>query len=277
MNTEDSFLRAIASAIDDRLPRLVFADWLEEQGDPRAEWLRIDCELAELGPDDGRQLALEARKRALWDARRDGLIGWERRFALARIQSKVARIPAEAAPPELGHHIQSPLHPNPTLSEAELLAFEADYRVTLPDEYRMFLSEVGNGGLGPGEGLLRLAEAVDRSPSRDLGTPFPFSIRQYREDPDRFYEEQSTEAYQPWPGVLFLSEPDSYGYAYLVITGEDRGMLWGYGPHNCGWTPECPSSVLDNKWANGEVRSFFRWYEDWLDDWLQKSAAGGGG
>ena len=36
-------------------------------------------------------------------------------------------------------------------------------------------------------------------------------------------------------------------------------------------------SVLDNKWAYGELRSFFRWYDDWLDDWLQKSAAGGGG
>ena len=68
--------RSIATAIDDRLPRLVFADWLDEQGDPRAEWLRVDCELAELGPGDGRRPALEARKRALWDAHRDGLIGW---------------------------------------------------------------------------------------------------------------------------------------------------------------------------------------------------------
>lgn len=44
--------------------------------------------------------------------------------------------------------------------------------------------------------------------------------------------------------------------------------MWGYGPTNCGWVPECPSSDLDNKWAPGELRSFFRWYEDWLDDWL---------
>ena len=50
---------------------------------------------------------------------------------------------------------------------------------------------------------------------------------------------------------------------------------------NCGWTPECPASDLDNKWAHGELRSFFRWYEDWLDDWLDyylpKPTAGGGG
>src|SRR5206468_1601834 len=106
-----------------------------------------------------------------------------------------------------------------------------------------FLREVGDGGVGPGSGLLRLADAVDRSPSRDLGTPFPYSVRQYREDPDRFYQERSTEEYQPWPGVLYLSDPlGEWGDAYLVITGEDRGMVWGYGPINCGWTPECPTT-----------------------------------
>jgi uncharacterized protein (TIGR02996 family) len=277
MTTEEAFLRSVLDDIHNPLCRLVFADWLEDHSDPRAEWLRVDCELTELGPGDRRRPALEGRKRALWDAHREGLSGWERRFALARIQSKVARIP-ETAPPEPGHHIRSPLHPNPTLNEAELLAFEAEYRVTLPDEYRLFLCEVGNGGMGPGKGLLRLADAVDRSPSRDLDTPFPFSIRQYREDPNRFYQERSTEEYQPWPGVLYLSDPlGDWGDAYLVITGEDRGMVWGYGPINCGWTPECPTTDLDNKWAHGELRSFFRWYEDWLDDYLPKPAAGGGG
>jgi uncharacterized protein (TIGR02996 family) len=282
MITEDIFVRAIVAAIDDRLLRLVFADWLDEQGDPRAEWLRVDCELAELGPGDNRRPALEVRKRALWDAHRDGLIGWEQRFTLARIQAKVARILTEATPPELElrsrgkPHIRSPLLPNPTLSETELVAFEAEYRVALPDEYRLFLRAVGNGGLGPGEGLLRLADAVDRSHSRDLDTPFPFSLRQYLENPDRFYEERSTEEYQPWPGVLCLVEIDPYCEAYLVITGEDRGMVWGYGPINCGWTPGCPASDLDNKWDHGELRSFFRWYEDWLDDWLKPSVGGGG-
>jgi uncharacterized protein (TIGR02996 family) len=278
MVTEEAFLLSVLDDIHDPSRRLVFADWLEDHGDPRAEWLRIDCELGGLGQKDDRRPALEARKRALWDANRDGLIGWERRFAMTRIQSKVARIPAEAPKPsnKVHHAVWSPLHPNPTLSEAELFAFEAEYRVTLPEDYRLFLREVGNGGLGPGRGLLRLADAIDLSPSRDLDKPFPFSVRQYREDPDRFYLERGSEEVQPWPGVLYLSDPDDiYGYAYLVITGEDRGMVWGYGPTNCGWTPECPSSSLDNNWDHGELRGFFRWYEDWLDDCLPKPAAGG--
>jgi uncharacterized protein (TIGR02996 family) len=41
--------------IRDPLRRLVFADWLDAHGDPRAEWLRLDCELAGLDHRDGRR------------------------------------------------------------------------------------------------------------------------------------------------------------------------------------------------------------------------------
>jgi uncharacterized protein (TIGR02996 family) len=42
------FLRAIAAQPNDEALRYVFADWLEEQGDWRAEFVRLDCELAEI-------------------------------------------------------------------------------------------------------------------------------------------------------------------------------------------------------------------------------------
>ena len=41
-----TFLRAIAANPADEAKRLVFADWLEERGDWRAEFLRLDCQLA---------------------------------------------------------------------------------------------------------------------------------------------------------------------------------------------------------------------------------------
>jgi uncharacterized protein (TIGR02996 family) len=53
---EDAFLRAIQAAPDDDAPRLVYADWLDELGDPtstaRAELLRLEVRLrlAEKGP-----------------------------------------------------------------------------------------------------------------------------------------------------------------------------------------------------------------------------------
>ncbi len=50
---------------DDDTPRLIFADWLEEQGDPRGEFVRLQCQLARLPLDDPRRPAWLSRERAL--------------------------------------------------------------------------------------------------------------------------------------------------------------------------------------------------------------------
>lgn len=49
MSDRSAFLVAIIAAPDDDTPRLVFADWLQERGeDARAEFIRVQCELARL-------------------------------------------------------------------------------------------------------------------------------------------------------------------------------------------------------------------------------------
>jgi uncharacterized protein (TIGR02996 family) len=57
---EERFLSAIRENPDDDSLRLVYADWLEERGDPRGEFIRIHFELEKLKPDEGR--ALRARE-----------------------------------------------------------------------------------------------------------------------------------------------------------------------------------------------------------------------
>lgn len=74
MATEQAFLQAIREHPEDDLPRLVFADWLDEHGQPgRAEFIRIQCELAKpttVGPRHqslkGRSDELEAAYRREW-------------------------------------------------------------------------------------------------------------------------------------------------------------------------------------------------------------------
>ncbi|HEV7281671.1 MAG TPA: TIGR02996 domain-containing protein [Pirellulaceae bacterium] len=50
---EQPFVDAVCASPSDDAPRLVFADWLDEQGDPQGEWLRasvaIERAIAELG------------------------------------------------------------------------------------------------------------------------------------------------------------------------------------------------------------------------------------
>src|SRR5262249_45999206 len=65
-------------------PRLVYADWLQENGDPdRAEFIRLQVQLARLSEGDGRQLELRAndllaRHEDEWVRPVRGLVLWYR-------------------------------------------------------------------------------------------------------------------------------------------------------------------------------------------------------
>jgi uncharacterized protein (TIGR02996 family) len=66
MSDEAGFLQTIITDPDDDAPRLVYADWLEEHGQTeRAEFIRVQCELAKLPEDDVRRPGLEDRERSL--------------------------------------------------------------------------------------------------------------------------------------------------------------------------------------------------------------------
>jgi uncharacterized protein (TIGR02996 family) len=53
MPSKEAFLQAIIENPDDDAPRLIFADWLEEHGEStRADFIRVQCELANLPEDD---------------------------------------------------------------------------------------------------------------------------------------------------------------------------------------------------------------------------------
>jgi uncharacterized protein (TIGR02996 family) len=68
MTDRTAFVRAIAARPVDDLPRLVFADWLDEHGDPdRAEFIRLQCATARGESIDHRRMNdLEAAHRDTW-------------------------------------------------------------------------------------------------------------------------------------------------------------------------------------------------------------------
>src|SRR5262249_47592044 len=65
MDPERAFLQALIAAPDSIEGRLVYADWLEERGDGRAEYLRLECQLKSLGDADGRRGPIEAKLKEL--------------------------------------------------------------------------------------------------------------------------------------------------------------------------------------------------------------------
>jgi uncharacterized protein (TIGR02996 family) len=95
MQTEaEAFLQRIRAYPDDDAPRLVFADWLDEQGDPRGEFIRVQLSLAQLEREasaagdrrlrperEDLRADLQRRERALLDEHKEKWIAPFRRYA----------------------------------------------------------------------------------------------------------------------------------------------------------------------------------------------------
>src|SRR4051812_38958308 len=64
MTERDAFIAAIRETPAEDAVRLVFADWLEDHGEPeRAELVRVQCELERCDPASDR--AIELRRRSV--------------------------------------------------------------------------------------------------------------------------------------------------------------------------------------------------------------------
>src|SRR5262245_39883880 len=65
MTPEEAFLQATLDTPDEDAPRLIYADWLEERGDPRGEFIRVQCALARPDLNDAGRAKLQAREQEL--------------------------------------------------------------------------------------------------------------------------------------------------------------------------------------------------------------------
>jgi uncharacterized protein (TIGR02996 family) len=72
--SREALLAEVLAHPADDAPRLVYADWLSEQGDPRGELISVQCEL-ERTKDPERFLELEARQVALLSAHGEAWVG----------------------------------------------------------------------------------------------------------------------------------------------------------------------------------------------------------
>jgi hypothetical protein len=150
------------------------------------------------------------------------------------------------------------IHLNPPATAAEVAAFESKHGISLPADYRMFITELGNGGEGPiGYGLLPLGTLPSDMPKeekrlwtelRALTRSFPFTKAWVWEDGEKSQEgDEEDIAY----GSICLGTDGCGMNWHLIVTGPERGVPWMLALE--GIQPLCPK------------RSFVQWYEDWLD------------
>lgn len=127
MTDDEAFVRNVVDSPGDDLPRLVYADWLQDRDDPRADYLRAELEWAApwkegTCPETSPQLwAVAARLDPLWVAR----------VSRPPLGTCCDHTPFEGRGPQLtGNDVRQ---------------FEHRHGVTLPVAYHGFLLNV-NGG-----------------------------------------------------------------------------------------------------------------------------------
>ena len=168
----------------------------------------------------------------------------------------------------------------PVLSEAEVLAFENEHNLTLPDDYKSFLMEIGNGGAGPFYGLLSLEDNEDQF--TNLYSDFEFTrekpclLEKYDEYDEKIENAETDEEEQVlWDlkdsliekeymnavkGITFLCHEGCGMFNVLILKGKDAGTVWWFNfSDQVGVVPV----LYKEKQVN-----FLDWYEMWLDESL---------
>jgi hypothetical protein len=178
------------------------------------------------------------------------------------------------------HHFQL----NPPLSEVEVVAFERMHNVTLPRDYRQFLTDVGNGGAGPFYGIFPLGKTDDNFGLRVwqeddslvgvLSAPFPFeeewndlSARPADDladqDESEYWRQLDTFEEVYWGnslvnGAIPICHEGCALRIWLVVTGTQAGYLWEDRRSENG-------GLIPLQSPDGSSATFSSWYYEWLN------------
>lgn len=162
---------------------------------------------------------------------------------------------------------------NPPLAESDVVHFEIDQKISLPQDYREFLLLVGNGGAGPSYGVQRLGEMYDVPWSQmpgivgELSKPFPYT-EDWNYDPTTSNAIEETYRQQDfyWSGQHVIGAIPICDHGCnlrdcLIVTGPERGNMWL--DDRADWQGLYPTTM-----PNRNRITFFEWYRSWLDSRL---------
>ena len=137
------------------------------------------------------------------------------------------------------------------LSEKQILDFEERCHIQLPQAYRIFLQEVGNGCIMVDDFPLKILEEIE---VKDLSQPFMLEDAWLWEEDDELTEQELDEKIElmVYNGEIeLISIGDGMSYN-LIVSGKCRGEVWNF--TDVGVQPCC------------ERQDFLGWFELWLDE-----------
>ncbi len=167
---------------------------------------------------------------------------------------------------------------NPPVDEAEVVAFERAHSVRLPEEYRHFLTKIGNGGAGPFYGVFPLGKmdgvfSWHQWRESDgmvgiLSKPFPLESEwndltgnpagddnfdaMIEEFEKRYWDSSLAN------GAIPVCHTGCALRIWLVVTGRQVGNLWYDRRAELG-------GVMPLTLDDGTPLTFGAWYQEWLD------------
>ncbi|WP_155361313.1 HEAT repeat domain-containing protein [Acrocarpospora macrocephala] len=146
---------------------------------------------------------------------------------------------------------------NPPLAAGTVIEFEHTHEIRLPEAYRVFITSLADGGVGPSYGLLPLADAYAELSGifhGHLAVPSPFEpgMTYGNEWWDEFFDEEDNR--DPCQGAIAVVHHGCTSYTLLIVSGPARGRLVSI---DLNGVP-APYVLEDN--------DFLCWYERWLDE-----------
>ncbi len=153
---------------------------------------------------------------------------------------------------------------NSVLSENDVKEFEQKHQIELPKDYFEFITTIGNGGAGPGYGLLPLhkwdKELFGTIPNDFLQTPFPHNKLWNNTE---LYDDDNEDEYSSYKYVTGAIRISHYGCGImymLIINGSERGHIWV--------DDRCSDYGIYS--AQEKPLSFENWYMEWLEASINK-------
>ena len=177
---------------------------------------------------------------------------------------------------------------DPRLPEQEVLAFEERHHIHLPEDYRHFIMNIGNGGAGPDYGFFPLGY-MDDTPlkawtegngfvgvlSQDFQFDEPWNdtsgLPDFNPNEDQQDEyDRAMEAFEQryWSSSLMngafpICHRGCALRLWLVIAGKEAGHIWRDG--RADYTGLSPLLLKD-----GSRATLSWWYWEWLDECLSR-------